>query len=83
MPLVPEYFPDISGFQWDEANSDKNWHRHSVSMSETEQVFLNHLFSSRTMQSTPRRSCGTSRWVEQTPVGNLRSFSRCEVGCFV
>jgi uncharacterized DUF497 family protein len=41
MPLVPEYFPGISGFQWDDANNDKNWRRHSVTMSEAEQVFLN------------------------------------------
>ena len=41
MPLVPEYFPNVSGFQWDDANSDKSWRRHSVTMSEAEQVFLN------------------------------------------
>ena len=41
MPLVPEVFPDIVGFQWDEGNSQKNWRGHHVTQAETEQVFLN------------------------------------------
>ncbi len=41
MPLVPEFFPDIEGFQWDEGNADKNWHRHEVTQAEAEQAFLN------------------------------------------
>jgi uncharacterized DUF497 family protein len=39
--LIPEFFPDIEGFQWDEGNSTKNWKRHQVSQTEAEQVFLN------------------------------------------
>ena len=39
--LVPEFFPDIEGFQWDEGNSSKNWARHGASQTEAEQVFLN------------------------------------------
>jgi uncharacterized DUF497 family protein len=39
--LLPEFFQDIEGFQWDEANSSKNWTRHHVSQTEAEQVFLN------------------------------------------
>jgi uncharacterized DUF497 family protein len=39
--LLPEFFPDIEGFQWDEGNSSKNWSRHQVSQTEAEQVFLN------------------------------------------
>lgn len=41
MPLLPELFGDIAGFQWDEGNSQKNWHRHSVTQAEAEQVFFN------------------------------------------
>jgi len=39
--LIPEFFEDIEGFQWDDANSAKNWIRHQVSQTEAEQVFLN------------------------------------------
>jgi uncharacterized DUF497 family protein len=39
--LVPEFFPDVEGFQWDEGNSSKNWVRHRVSQTEAEQVFVN------------------------------------------
>ena len=41
MALIPEFFPDIEGFQWDEGNSSKNWRRHQVTQTEAEQVFLN------------------------------------------
>ena len=41
MALIPEFFPDIEGFQWDEGNSSKNWKCHLVSQTEAEQVFLN------------------------------------------
>jgi uncharacterized DUF497 family protein len=30
-----------TGFQWDEANADKNWERHRVSRAEAEEVFFN------------------------------------------
>ena len=39
--LLPEFLPDIEGFQWDEGNASKNWTRHQVSQTEAEQVFLN------------------------------------------
>lgn len=29
------------GFEWDEGNSDKNWHLHEVSDGECEEVFFN------------------------------------------
>jgi uncharacterized DUF497 family protein len=29
------------GFQWDDGNADKNWIKHKVSRTETEQVFFN------------------------------------------
>ena len=53
MELIPEFFSDIKGFEWDEGNSEKNWHRHQVTCSETEQVFLNHpLLLSQSLKST-------------------------------
>lgn len=41
MGALPELFPGIDGFQWDEGNGAKNWTRHQVSQTEAEQVFLN------------------------------------------
>ena len=41
MGLLPDYFPDLTGFQWDAGNSEKNWFAHDVSQAETEQVFFN------------------------------------------
>lgn len=41
MGLLPEFWPDIDGFQWDDGNASKNWTRHQVSQTEAEQVFLN------------------------------------------
>lgn len=29
------------GFEWDEHNSEKNWHKHRVAPSECEQIFFN------------------------------------------
>ena len=39
--LLSEFFQDVEGFQWDEANASKNWARHTVSQTEAEQVVLN------------------------------------------
>ena len=41
MDLLPEYFPDLTGFQWDAGNSEKNWLSHEVSQAEVEQGFFN------------------------------------------
>lgn len=41
MALLPGFFPDLEGFQWDAGNSAKNWRRHNVSQTEAEQLFLN------------------------------------------
>ena len=41
MRVLPEFLPDIQGFEWDEGNASKNWTRHRVSQTEAEQVFLN------------------------------------------
>jgi uncharacterized DUF497 family protein len=40
MGLLPEYFPDLTGFQWDSGNSAKNWRRHEVTQAECEQVLF-------------------------------------------
>lgn len=39
--LIPEFFPEIEGFQRDEGNSAKSWTPHQVTQAEAEQVFLN------------------------------------------
>jgi uncharacterized protein len=41
MVSAPEFFRNITGFEWDEGNSAKNWQRHGVTRAEAEQVFLN------------------------------------------
>lgn len=41
MRLLPEYFPDLTGFDWDAGNSDKNWLAHDVTQGETEQAYFN------------------------------------------
>ncbi len=40
MELLKEYFPGLTGFEWDAGNSDKNWLAHDVSQAETEQAFF-------------------------------------------
>ena len=39
--LLPEFFPGLTGFQWDAGNSEKNGRRHRVTRTEAEQVILN------------------------------------------
>lgn len=34
-------FEDIGGFDWDEANLNKNWNKHKVSHIECEELFFN------------------------------------------
>jgi len=34
-------FSDITGFEWDKGNLDKNWDKHLVSSGECEEVFFN------------------------------------------
>lgn len=38
---MTEILESCEGFDWDDANSDKNWLKHKVSKTECEQVFLN------------------------------------------
>jgi uncharacterized DUF497 family protein len=39
--LIPEFFPDVKGFQWDEGNFAKNWTTLGVSQTDAEQVLGN------------------------------------------
>jgi uncharacterized DUF497 family protein len=55
--LLSEFFQDLEGFQWDEANSSKNWTRHKVTQTEAEQVFLN-----RPVVVTDARAGTEARW---------------------
>ena len=36
-----ERLPECTGFEWDEADEDKNWLRHRVTRGECEQAFFN------------------------------------------
>jgi uncharacterized DUF497 family protein len=56
--LLSEFFQDIAGFQWDEANASKNWTPHEISQTEAEQVFLN-----RPVVVTDARPGTEARWV--------------------
>lgn len=38
---IEEILSACTGFQWDTANSEKNWRKHGVSSRECEEVFLN------------------------------------------
>jgi uncharacterized DUF497 family protein len=38
---LEDLFKNITGFEWDKGNEDKNWHTHNVSRTEIEQVFRN------------------------------------------
>jgi uncharacterized DUF497 family protein len=40
-PKVDETVSKSEGFQWDEGNSNKNWHLHRVTDAECEEVFFN------------------------------------------
>lgn len=39
--MQPFDFRNVTGFDWDEGNRDKNWIRHQVTTAECEQVFFN------------------------------------------
>ena len=41
MPTMYSIVANCVGFQWDEANRDKNWYLHQETDSECEQVFFN------------------------------------------
>ena len=37
-------FSNVTGFDWDKGNLNKNWHKHLVSSGECEEVFFNEPF---------------------------------------
>ncbi len=41
VPIMYSIVATCVGFQWDEANRDKNWYLHQVTDSECEQIFFN------------------------------------------
>ena len=41
MAILPEYFPDLDGFQWDTGTREKNSLSHHVANGEIEQAFFN------------------------------------------
>jgi hypothetical protein len=41
MGVLDEFLAGLEGFEWDAANSDKNWRSHRVRQAEAEQVLLN------------------------------------------
>ena len=41
MGVLGEFFAGLTGFDWDEGNSDKNWLSHQVRQAEAEQGLLN------------------------------------------
>lgn len=59
MALLPEFFPGITGFQWDQGNSEKNWQRHGVTQAEAEQVFFNR---SVLVSGDPKHSAAEPRY---------------------
>jgi uncharacterized DUF497 family protein len=42
MPTPLEILSACTGFEWDEANADKDWIQHQVSPGECEEAFFNH-----------------------------------------
>jgi len=60
MALLPELFPGITGFNWDEGNSAKTWQRHGVTQAEAEQVFLNRPLAVGDAPKPPRRRLASS-----------------------
>jgi|SRR5437762_11031296 len=38
---MPSILENCEGFEWDEGNSNKNWHRHRIMDSECEEIFSN------------------------------------------
>lgn len=61
---------NCTGFDWDEANSEKNWERHQVTPEEAEDVFFH---ESLIVRSDLRHSRGEKRYfaLGQTGAGRL------------
>jgi len=62
--------PEYEGFEWDEANVEKNWLAHRVSPGEAEQVFFN---KPLLVADDPAHSQGEKRYyiLGQTDLGRL------------
>jgi len=58
MRLDPQFLDRLTGFQWDEANSEKNLKTHGVAPAEIEEVFLNQPIL---VSDDPRHSQGEDR----------------------
>jgi uncharacterized DUF497 family protein len=41
VPSLGDLLTGLTGFEWDDGNSTKNWDRHQVTQAETEEVFFN------------------------------------------
>jgi len=41
LSVLNTMFADITGFQWDQGNKDKNWKKHGIPWEECEEVFFN------------------------------------------
>lgn len=78
--MLPELFPGVTGFNWDEGNSAKTWQRHGVTQAEAEQVFLNRPLvvgqaSRHSAQETRQFALGrTDQGRELTVVFTLRGW---------
>lgn len=70
MEPIPEFFPQVTGFEWDEGNSEKNWRRHGVTQADAEQVFLNRPLI---VAGSPKHSSGEVRYfaLGHSDVGRL------------
>jgi len=64
------FLPEYEGFEWNEANVEKNWLAHRVSPGEAEQVFFN---KPLLVADDPGHSQGEKRYyvLGQTDLGRL------------
>ncbi len=56
---MSEVLKQCSGFQWDKGNSGKNWIRHQVTDTESEQIFFN---KPLIVTDDPKHSQSEKRW---------------------
>ena len=42
VPRLDDLLANLTGFEWDDGNAQKNWTRHEVTQAESEEVFFNH-----------------------------------------
>jgi hypothetical protein len=51
-----------TGFEWDDANSEKNWELHRVTPEEAEDIFFQEPLVMRSDVAIPGVKSGTMRW---------------------